>query len=210
MVNDPKPDSGETSDLLNEVRHGQPAFDRLFARHREALRMAISLRFDPALRGRIDPSDIVQDTQMEAFRRLPEFLKRQPMPFHLWLRKMAHERLIMMRRRHLGAACRAVGSELPLPEQSSALLAQNLLAAGQSPSHQAERAELAQQVRLALGQLPQIDQEILLMRTFELMPYEDIACLLEIESAAARKRYGRALLRLHALLVAEGITGSKV
>ena len=75
---------------------------------------------------------------MEAFRRLPEYLQRQPMPFHLWLRKMAYERLIMMRRRHLGASCRAVGNELPLPEQSSVMLAKNLLANETSPSQQVE------------------------------------------------------------------------
>ena len=210
MMNEVKPDSAETSDLLEEVRHGQPAFDRLFTRHRDALRTAVSLRFDPALRGRLDPSDVVQDTQLEAFRRLPEYLERQPMPFHLWLRKMAYERLIMMRRKHLGAACRAVGNELPLPEGSSVMLAKNLLAHDQSPSGQVVAAELAQRVRLALSQLPDIDREILLMRTFEMMPYEEIACVLEIESAAARKRYGRALMRLHGLLTAEGITGSKL
>jgi RNA polymerase sigma-70 factor (ECF subfamily) len=209
-MNDLKPDSKETSNLLDDVRHGQPAFDRLFARHRDALRTAVSLRFDPSLRGRLDPSDVVQDTQMEAFRRLPEYLDRLPMPFHLWLRKMAYERLIMMRRKHLGAACRAVGSELPLPEQSSVMLAKNLLANEQSPSHQVEAAELAQRVRFALSQLPDHDREILLMRTFEMLPYDDIACVLEIEPAAARKRYGRALLRLHGLLAAEGITGSKL
>lgn len=209
-MSDLKPDSDETSDLLNELRHGQPAFDRLFTRHRDALRATVSLRFDPALRGRLDPSDVVQDTQIEAFRRLPEYLQRQPMPFHLWLRKMAYERLIMMRRRHLGASCRAVGSELPLPEQSSVMLAKNLLANEKSPSQQVEAAELAQRIRLALAQLPDTDREILLMRTFEMLSYDDIACVLEIESAAARKRYGRALLRLHALLVAEGITGSKL
>ena len=54
LMNEVKPDSTETSDLLEEVRHGQPAFDRLFTRHRDALRTAISLRFDPALRGRLD------------------------------------------------------------------------------------------------------------------------------------------------------------
>lgn len=209
-MSDLKPDSKETSNLLNEARLGQPAFDRLFTRHRDALRMSVSLRFDPALRARLDPSDVVQDTQMEAFRRLPEYLERQPMPFHVWLRKMAHERLIMMRRKHLGAACRAVGSELPLPEQSSVMLAKNLLANEQSPSHQVEAAELAQRVRIALSQLPDHDREILLMRTFEMLAYDDIACVLEIEPATARKRYGRALLRLHGLLAAEGITGSKL
>ena len=48
------------------------------------------------------------------------------------------------------------------------------------------------------------------MRTFESLSYDEIACILEIEPAAARKRHGRALLRLHRLLVADGITESKL
>ena len=209
-MSDLKPDSDETADLLQQVRAGKPVFDRLFAVHRAALKEAVSIRFDPALRGRLDPSDVVQDTQLEAFRRLPEFLRRQPMPFHLGLRKMAYERLIMMRRRHLNATCRAVRNECPLPEQSSLVLAQQLLADQESPSAQVGKEELAQRVRTALGNLPEIDREILLMRTFESLSYDEIACILEIEPAAARKRHGRALLRLHRLLAADGITESKI
>jgi RNA polymerase sigma-70 factor (ECF subfamily) len=132
------------------------------------------------------------------------------MPFHLWLRKMAWERLIMMRRRHLGASCRAASCEFPLPDRSSAVLAESLLAADPSPSQQAGQEELAQRVRRAIGQLPGQDQEILLMRTYERLSYEEIAGLLEIEPAAARKRHGRALVRLHRVLSAAGVTESQL
>jgi RNA polymerase sigma-70 factor (ECF subfamily) len=158
----------------------------------------------------MDPSDVVQDTYLEAFRRLPDYLRRQPMPFHLWLRKMAYERLIMMRRKHLNASCRAVGHELPLPEGSSAALAQELLAGDTSPSQHVSQQELAQRVRRALGQLAEQDREILLMRVFEMLSYDEIAHLLDIEPAAARKRHGRALLRLHRLLAAEGVSESAI
>src|SRR5262245_29964288 len=96
------PDSAETVQLLEEVRAGQAdAFDRLFTRHQDYLRQVVALRLDPRLRPRVDPSDVVQETQLEAFRRLPDFLQRQPMPFRLWLRKTAQERLRMLERRHL-------------------------------------------------------------------------------------------------------------
>ena len=38
------------------------------------------------------------------------------------------------------------------------------------------------------------------MRYYERLTYEDAACILGIEPAAARKRHGRALLRLHKIL----------
>ena len=201
-------DSAETRGLLEQIRSGEKVFDQLFERHRPALRSAVGLRFDQTLRGRADPSDVVQETQMEAFRRLPQYLADAAMPFHLWLRRMARERLIMLRRRHLGASCRAVGRELPLPEQSSVMLARNLLASEKSPSQEVSQRELAERVRQAMSELPEHDLEILLMRTFEALTFEEIACMLDIEATAARKRHGRALLRLHRRLAAHGVSES--
>jgi RNA polymerase sigma factor (sigma-70 family) len=63
-------------------------------------------------------------------------------------------------------------------------------------------------VREAVAQLPEADREVLLMRTFEGLSFEDVGQLLEIEPATARKRHGRALVRLHKLLSAGGVTGS--
>jgi RNA polymerase sigma-70 factor (ECF subfamily) len=84
------PDSDDTLTLLREAGTGDyRAFDQLLARHRPELRRFVELRIDPKMRGRLDPSDVVQETQLEVFRRLQDFLKRQPMPFHVWLHKTA-------------------------------------------------------------------------------------------------------------------------
>ena len=195
------PDSAETRDLLDEARAGdRPAFDRLLARHRPELLQFVELRMDPRMRGRVDPSDVVQEAQLETYRRLGDFLDRRPMPFHVWLRKTAYERLLMLRRRHRGAARRAVGREVGLPDRSSLALAQQLLAPHSSPSRQADRQEQARRVQEALARLAEADREVLLMRHYEDLPYEDIGCILGIEPAAARQRHGRALLRLHRAL----------
>jgi RNA polymerase sigma-70 factor (ECF subfamily) len=200
------PDSDETRGLLEEARTGdRRAFDRLLARHRPELRQFVELRMDPRMRGRVDASDVVQETQLEVYRRLADFLDRRPMPFHVWLRKTAYERLLMARRQHIEAAQRAVGREVPLPEQSSLLLAQRLLPRGSTPSQRLGRRELARRVHQLLEQLPEADREILFMRNFEERSYPEIACILDIEPAAARKRHGRALIRLHALLAQAGL-----
>ena len=80
------------------------SFDRLFGLHRAYLRQVVKRRLDPRVRGRVDPSDVLQETQLEALRRLPDYLDRRPMPFRLWLRKTAQERLLVAHRRHVGAA----------------------------------------------------------------------------------------------------------
>src|SRR5262245_3059264 len=96
------PDSVETRQLLERVRAGDRlAFEQLFARHRPYLCQLVALRLDPQLRPRIDPSDVVQETQLEAFRRLADFLERQPMPLRVWLRRTALERLLDLREHHV-------------------------------------------------------------------------------------------------------------
>jgi RNA polymerase sigma-70 factor (ECF subfamily) len=201
------PDSTQTRRLLDQARAGdRAAFEALFARHRAELRRFVALRLDARLRARVDPSDVVQETQLEAFRRLPDFLERAPMPFHVWVRRTAYERLLMLRRQHVEAERRATGREVALPDRSSLLLAERLVAHGPSPSRSAERRELARQVRQVLLLLPEADRELLFLRTFEGLSYEESADILGIEPATARKRHGRALLKLHALLKEHGLT----
>jgi RNA polymerase sigma-70 factor (ECF subfamily) len=158
------PDSAETSALLEEVQAGdRDAFEKLFSRHQGYIRQVIGARLDQKLRARVDPSDIVQETHLEAVRALPDYLDRRPMPFRLWLRKTAQQRLQVARRRHAQAARRAVSREVPLPEESSLFLARGFLATGSTPSQQLERRDLTQRVRQAVSRLSESDQEVLLL-----------------------------------------------
>jgi RNA polymerase sigma-70 factor (ECF subfamily) len=205
------PDSAETCRLLGQVEAGdRRAFDRLFARHRPNLLRVVTARLDPRVLARVDPSDVVQETQLEAYRRLPDYLTRRPMPFRLWLRKTAQERLLVARRQHLQAGWRSVAREVPLPEQSVLLLARPFLAAGSTPSRQIDRRELARRVSEALARLPEGDQEILLLRVYEGLSNHEAACVLGLDPATASKRHGRAVLRLHRLLVEGGLTESQL
>ena len=200
--------AAETNRLLELARARDPrAFDRLFALHRPYLRKVVELRLDQRLRTRVDPSDVVQEAQLEAFRRLPEYLERQPMPFRLWLRKTTQERLLMLRRFHLGAACRAAGREVPLPEGSSLALAQGLLAPGQTPSQLLMDRERGRRVQEAVALLPDGDREVLVMRNLEALSNAEVAEVLQVDPATASRRYGRALLRLREILIDRGLMG---
>jgi RNA polymerase sigma-70 factor (subfamily 1) len=204
-VPDVPPNQPDSQQILEQVRAGDPdALDRLLAQYRPYLRQLVELRLDPRLRARVDPSDVVQEAQLEAARRLRDYLRDTPLPFRLWLRQLAQDQLVRLCRRHLGAARRAVGREVALPESSSLLLAQQLAARGATPGGQAEQKELAERVRQAVAALPDADREVLLLRTFEGLPFEEVACVLHVQPAAARKRHGRALLRLTQLLAPGG------
>jgi RNA polymerase sigma-70 factor (ECF subfamily) len=205
------PDPVETRRLLGAARAGDcRAVEELFARHRPYLRRLIEVRLEPQLQPRVDASDVIQEAQLEAARRLASYLQEPALPFRLWLRQLACERLLMLRRYHRGAARRSLDREVPLPDRSSLLLARRLLAAGSTPSQRLDREELVRRVRQAVAQLPALDREVLVMRTFEELSYEEVACLLGVDPAAARKRHGRALLRLHKLLSADGLSESSL
>jgi RNA polymerase sigma-70 factor (ECF subfamily) len=199
------PDAAETALLLERARGGdRDAVDELLTRHRDLVRRFIELRLDDGLRRRLDASDVLQEAQLEIARRLTDYLERQPMPYHLWVRKTAYQNLLRLRRQHYGAECRDAGREQGLPESSSFLLARKLQGdSGDDPARAILDKELAERVRDALSELGETDQEVLLLRFFDGLSTIEVAQVLELEPAAARKRYGRALLRLRQALRGE-------
>ena len=201
-------DTGETVELLDRVRRGDAAaFEELFKRHRVRLRNAIAMRMDRRVSARVDASDILQETYMEAFRRLPKYLEQEGMPFYLWLHWIAREKVIALHRRHLGAGKRAVQQEVPLmPVDSSAEFVSGLIGRLPSPSQELAKAELAERLRLALGQLDDDDRDLILWRHFEQLSARDMALLLDITEASASKRYIRAVEKLRKLLLDLGIS----
>ena len=123
---------------------------------------------------------------MEAVRRLDDYLGDAPMPFRLWLRQIAQDRLLMLRRHHRGAGRRAVTREAAWPDESSLAFARQLVASGTSPSARLAASELAQRVQQAVAQLPEADREIVLLRNFEGLSNQEVAQLLD-DSARDRQ-----------------------
>ena len=110
------PNSPETQELLNQAMQGEAgAVERLLETHREPLRRMVGLRLDPALAGRVDASDIVQDVMLEVSQRLADYLRDPVMPFHLWVRHIARDHMIDAHRRHRQAQRRSREYSWPLP-----------------------------------------------------------------------------------------------
>ncbi len=210
MAEDPH-DTEEIRDLLRRALAGErQVFEELFARYRPYLCQFVELRIDPKLRSRLDPSDVVQEAQIEAYRRLKRLPGELSMPFRLWLRQIAQDRLLRLHRHHVATARRATGRQQQLPDRSSLVIAEQLLASGPTPSEQVNRRDLAQRVGRALEQLADGDREILLLRNFEGLSNQEVGHLLGIEPATASQRHGRAMIRLHRILFATGLTESQL
>jgi len=200
------PESDRTQDILRDVAGGDAeAVNRLMDRHREAVRRMVQLRLDHAVARRVEASDVVQDVMLEASQRLTDYLRNPGMPFHLWLRQLALDRIIDMHRRHRGAQRRSVDREQNFSgvgndEQSAADLAALLRDAELTPAAAALRKELQSRFVAALQQMDEGDREIIVMRHFEHLGNSEAAEALGLSAPAAGMRYLRAIRRLRELL----------
>ncbi len=200
------PENEKTLELLEGVRRGdENAANRLLDRHRDALRQLVAMRLDRKIQGRVDASDIVQDVMIEANRRLEKYLENPVMPFHLWLRHMAKDRLIDAHRRHRGSAKRSVDREQAMVafggmDHSTMELAAQLADGEMTPAAAATMQELQKRFEAAISELPELDQEIILMRHFEQLSNQEAAQVLQLSEPASSMRYLRAMRRLRELL----------
>jgi RNA polymerase sigma-70 factor, ECF subfamily len=202
-------DQVDTDWLVEQARRGSAeARTGLMERHRARLRQMVSLRLDPRLAARVDPSDVVQEALAAAYPRLDGYLSNPPLPFYPWLRQFAWDCLLQLHRRHVKAGRRSVKREevsTPgLSNESVLKLSERLMSRGSSPSNHMIRQELRDRLQAALAKLAPGDREILVMRNLEQMPAVEIAAVLGVKEGTVRVRHLRALERLRALLDLEG------
>lgn len=203
------PEGDQTLQLLNGIQQGDPdAVNRLMERHRQAVRRLIHMRLDHALASRVDASDVVQDVLFEASRRMEDYIANPVMPFHLWLRQLARDRIIDMHRRHRAARRRSVDREQPISslgndDRSAADLAALLKDTEMTPAAATLRKEMEERFLLALNDLSEDDRELIMMRHFEHLGNSEVAEALGLSAPAAGMRYLRAIRRLRQALGSE-------
>ena len=195
----------DTDELLRAAEHGDgTARQHLLARHRSRLRQMVAVHLDRRLAARIDPSDVVQETFLDAALKLSDYLREQPLPFYPWLRQLAWQRLERLHRdhvqRHRRSVLREEGPGQLSLDSSADALANLLKASGTSPSRQLIRDEMSRRVQDALNRLGPNDRELLIMRYLEEMSAAEIGAVLGIGAGAVRTRHVRALARLRRLL----------
>jgi RNA polymerase sigma-70 factor (ECF subfamily) len=198
----PLESSAELEPLLQRLRSGdKTALGELFNIYRDQIRRMVEFRLDARLNGRVSCSDVLQETYIDAMQRLDHFLKKPNMPFHVWLRLVASQRIVDVHRQHLGAQMRSAENEVHLedsviPQVSSVILARCLATKLESPSQVAMRKELLSHVERAFNNMDPLDREVLALRHFEELTNDEVAAYLGLQKSAASNRYIRALRRL--------------
>ena len=161
----------------------------------------------PRVATRLDAEDVLQETYLDAEKRIASFDPDKASSTWVWLRLVLGQTLADLHRRHLQAGARDVQREAPLggvPGGSSLGLSERLVAKLTSPSGAAMRDELLLGVRRALDEMDPTDREMLVLRHFEEASNAEVAELLGVPQSTASSRYLRALTRLKQALRALG------
>jgi RNA polymerase sigma-70 factor (ECF subfamily) len=171
-------------------------------RYRNYLRVLARLHLDPRLQGKLDASDVVQQTLLQAYQARDQFRGRTEAELAAWLRQaLAHHLANLVR--DFGRDKRDVGRERSLEAAltaSSARLEAWAAAEQSSPSQKAEQHEQAIRVAAALEALPEAQREALVLQHWHGWSLDDIGERLGRSPAAVAGLIKRGIKQLRLLL----------
>src|SRR5262249_12173427 len=162
MRTDDRPDPEQ---LLQDARTAdRSALGRLLELYRNYLALLARLEIGRRLRAKVDESDVVQETFLEAHRHFGRFRGATEAELMGWLRQILAGVVANLLRRYYGTQRRNVRLERELADdlaRSSQGLVGGLAARQSSPSERAVRREQAVLLADALGRLPTAYREVI-------------------------------------------------
>src|SRR6266849_4512407 len=198
--------------LLAAARKGQrECLGTLLELYRNYLKLVARTQIDLHLQAQVNPSDLVQETFLEAYRDFGQFRGSSEAELLGWLRRILVHNLARLVEKHLRAQKRNVRREVSLEqrqktlEKSAAKVEAALLCHGSSPSAQAQRRELAAILADQLAKLPANYREVIVLRNLEGLAFDEVARRMGRTSGAVRVLWMRALDRLRQLLKKEDL-----
>jgi RNA polymerase sigma-70 factor, ECF subfamily len=197
--------------LISQAQSGQTAgLGQLFQLYTSYLRLLADSQLDRRLRGRLSPSDIVQETLLQAHRDFGKFRGTSEREFLGWLRQILLNSLFRALERNMLTVKRDVRREISLEhvssrlEQSGVQLGAMLVAAGPSPSEAASHGERLVKLANCLARLRPDDRDVLILRHFKDLSFEQAAKELGRSVGATRVLWLRAVKRLRDVYIEDG------
>jgi RNA polymerase sigma-70 factor (ECF subfamily) len=186
----------DASQLLAEVRQGNgEGLGALLELYRDYLQGRAGMLIGLNLRGVVAPSDLVQQTFLEACRDFGRFEGTTEAQWRAWLRRILAHNLATVVEKHVRARKRDVRRQVPLANPDVVLVSPL-----SSPSSQAQGQEASAALAGRLAQLPAAYQQVLRLRNFEGRSFDEVGRCMGRTSGAVRVLWVRALDRLRLLL----------
>jgi RNA polymerase sigma-70 factor (ECF subfamily) len=198
------------SDLLQRARRDEPGeLDRLFAECRTYLTLMARAQIEKRLQAKVDASDLVQQTLLEAYRDFRSFRGGSEAEWLAWLRRILAHNAANFVRHWQATGKRQARRERPIEPADSSLAPRHDLAdQGESPSQQLLRKERELLVADAVAQLPPDYQEVINLRNLQRLPFQEVAERMGRSRPAVQMLWLRALDQLQQLLA--GMTSGQL
>ncbi len=202
---------GETQLLAHARRSNGEGLGALLELYRNYLSVLAQARLGARLRRVVNPSDLVQQTFLEACRDFDQFEGTTPAQWRAWLRRILAHNLAALVERHVQAQKRDVRRQVSLERGSAAAddstpgLRVVLASPVSSPSTQAQQHEVTAAVAERLARLPAPHREVLRLRNLDGLAFEEVARRMGRTPGAVRTLWVRALDRLRLLLKEEDL-----
>jgi len=185
--------------LIAEARSGAASLGDLLDLYKTYLTLLARMAIGRRLQGKLDPSDLVQETFLEAHRSFKHFQGNDEPRFVAWLRQILANRVANLVRHYFGTQARNIRMEQELAVElnnSSHTFANDLAASLTSPSQQAAKREQAVLLAQALQQLPENHREVIILRHLEGLTFPQVAERMQRTLDSVEKLWLRALGRL--------------
>lgn len=171
-------------------------------RFRGYLVLLAQLHWDVKLQSQFDPSDLVQQTLLEAYQMREQFQGTSEAELAGWLRRILSHNLADLFRK-LGRSKRNTGLERSLEaalDESSSRLRACLAAEQSTPSERAAKGERLDRLADALAQLPPAQREAVTRHHLQGMSLVELAQHMKRSEASVAGLLRRGLQRLRELL----------
>ncbi len=193
----------QPDELLYQARQGAPAAQgALLEAYRAYLGLLARVEIGRRLQGKVDASDIVQETFLEAHRNFAQFRGGCEAEFVAWLRAILAARIGDLVRHYLGTQGRDVARERRLEtdiDHSWRALDRGLFALQPSPSQHVAQREQGVLVATALARLPDDYRDVIVLRHLEELTFPEVAERMSRTVDSVQKLWVRALARLRQL-----------
>lgn len=190
--------------MIDLARCGdEAATGRLLATYREYLKLLARVQVGRRLQGKLDASDLVQETFMDAHRQMPQFKGATEAELLAWLRKILAGQVAMTVRRYFGAKGRDLNLERDIVAQidaSSQAMDRGLVGSNTTPSQHVARREQSVLLADALAQLSEDHREAIVLRHLEGLSLAEAATRMGRSQDSVQKLYVRGLMNLRRIM----------